>query len=222
MHRRVPGAPPRTHVGDNVPVRAQVIVLAGPSGAGKSRLANRLGLPALRLDDFYKDGSDPSLPRIAEGANAGLADWDHPDSWLPEDAVTALERLCLEGRVEVPLYDIAHDGRYGSQVLDLAGSRFFVAEGIFAQDVVAACRERGLLASAYCVRQQRVVTFWRRLTRDLREHRKPPLVLLRRGLALLRAQREIVDDAVAKGCRPATPEQAYREIRALLTPDAVG
>ena len=42
--------------------------------------------------------------------------------------------------------------------------------------------EAGLLAAAYCVRQHPLVTFWRRLTRDLREHRKPPLVLVRRGV----------------------------------------
>ena len=42
--------------GHNVSVRARMIVLAGPSGAGKSRLAERLGLPVLRLDDFYKNG----------------------------------------------------------------------------------------------------------------------------------------------------------------------
>ena len=40
---------------------AQVVVLAGPSGAGKSRLAERLGLPVLRLDDFYN--TDLSLTK---------------------------------------------------------------------------------------------------------------------------------------------------------------
>ena len=44
-------------------MQSRVIVLAGPSGAGKSRLAERLGLPVLRLDDFYKSGGDPTLPR---------------------------------------------------------------------------------------------------------------------------------------------------------------
>lgn len=39
-------------------VHAQIIILAGPSGAGKSRLAERIGRPVLRLDDFYKDGTD--------------------------------------------------------------------------------------------------------------------------------------------------------------------
>ena len=60
------------------------------------------------------------------------------------------------------------------------------------------------------------MTFWRRLTRDLREHRKPPLVLVRRGLALLRDQRRVVDHAVALGCRPVTPEEAYAEVSALV------
>jgi uridine kinase len=197
-------------------VQCRVIVLAGPSGAGKSRLAERLGMPVLRLDDFYKDGSDPTLPRIEHGANHGLVDWDHPDSWLPEDAVDTLEELCQKGRADVPVYDIAHDGRTGWQVLELGDAPYFVAEGIFAQDVVGACAERGLLAAAYCVRQHQMVTFWRRLTRDLREHRKPPLVLVKRGFALMRDQRRVVDDAVSKGCTPVTPDEAYERITTLV------
>lgn len=200
----------------NDPVQSRVIILAGPSGAGKSRLAERIGLPVLRLDDFYKDGTDPTLPRLTEGANAGLVDWDHPDSWLPDDAVETVNRLCHDGRAEVPIYELARDGRCGSRPLDLDGSPYFVAEGIFAQDVVARCRELGLLAAAYCVTQPAAVTFWRRLTRDLRERRKPPLVLVRRGFALWRAQRGVVADAVAKGCREVRPEQALREILDLV------
>jgi len=192
-----------------------VIVLAGPSGAGKSRLAERVGLPVLRLDDFYKDGNDPTLPRITAGPNAGIADWDDPASWLRGDALEALERLCREGKAEVPVYEIAQDGRCGWQVLDLALSPHFLAEGIFAQEVVSVLAERGLLAAAYCITQHPVITFWRRLTRDLRERRKPPLVLLRRGLALMRDQRRVVAHAEALGCRVATPETAYAEIRRL-------
>ena len=52
-------------------VSSLVIVLAGPSGAGKSHLAERLELPVLRLDDFYKDAGDPTLPTVA-----GRPDWD--------------------------------------------------------------------------------------------------------------------------------------------------
>jgi len=195
---------------------SRVIVLAGPSGAGKSRLAERTGLPILRLDDFYKDGSDPTLPRIATGANAGLADWDDPRSWLLDEAVAALSSLCRQGVADVPVYDIAHDGRVGTRQVSLDGSALFLAEGIFAAEVVASCRASGLVAEAYCVRQHPAVTFWRRLTRDLREHRKPPLVLVRRGLALMRGQERVVADAVSKGCRAVTPEEAFSEIRAML------
>jgi uridine kinase len=193
-----------------------VIVLAGPSGAGKSRLAERLGLPILRLDDFYKSGDDPTLPTIEHGANAGLTDWDHPDSWLLDEALATLERLCREGSAEVPVYEIAQNGRCGSRVLDLGGSPCFVAEGIFAPEVVEGCADRGLLAAAFCIRQHRLVTFWRRLTRDLREQRKPPLVLIRRGWALLRGQDRIVAHAVARGCRPVTPDGAYAAITRLI------
>jgi len=196
-----------------------VIVLAGPSGAGKSRLAARLGLPVLHLDDFYKSGDDPTLPSITSGPNAGLTDWDDPDSWLLEDALATLSRLCRDGSAEVPIYEIARNGRCGSRVLALAGAPFFVAEGIFAPEVVEGCAERGLLAAAYCVRQHRLVTFWRRLVRDLRERRKPPLVLLRRGLALLRDQDRVVAHAVERGCRPVTAEQAYAAVQRLrVTP----
>jgi uridine kinase len=115
----------------------------------------------------------------------------------------------------VPVYDIAHDGRCGEQELDLGDQSLFIAEGIFAQEIVPGCAHEGLLAAAYCVTQHPLVTFWRRLTRDLREHRKPPLVLVRRGYALLRAQREVVRHAVALGCERVAPERAYAEIRAL-------
>lgn len=204
---------------------ARVIVLAGPSGAGKSRLAERLGhrfgWPTLRLDDFYRDGDEPDLPRIDRGANAGLVDWDHPGSWHCEDAVAALLELCRTGVADVPDYSLPDSRRTGAQRLELGGAPVFCAEGIFAPEVVAACREAGVLEAAYCVTQHPAVTFWRRLTRDLREHRKPPLVLLRRGLALARAQRDVVRRATAVGCRVATGDAAYDEIVAGRTRDSV-
>jgi len=195
---------------------SRVVVLAGPSGAGKSRLAARLhdahGWPIVRLNDFYRDQDDPAMPRSAE---LGIVDWDHPDSWLRDEAVDTIERLCHDGVAEVPVYELARDGRTGHHVLDLGTARFFVAEGIFAQDVVADCREAGILAAAYCVTQHPLLTFWRRLTRDLREHRKPPLVLLRRGLMLMRAEPEVVAHAVALGCAAMTVAEATERIRTL-------
>jgi uridine kinase len=193
-------------------VRAQVIVLAGPSGSGKSRLSRRFDLPVLQLDDFYRDGNDPALPRLENG----LVDWDDPASWLHDDAVAAVETLARDGVADLPTYDISKDGRVGHHLLSLDGAAIIIAEGIFAPEIVAECRARGLLADAICVRNRRVVTFWRRLTRDLREHRKPPLVLVRRGLTLLRAEPAVVDHAVRLGCTPMTSEQAYRRIGELV------
>lgn len=196
----------------NGAVRAQVIVIAGPSGSGKSRLSRRLARPVLNLDDFYKNGSDPSLPRL----EMGVVDWDDPASWLHEDALAAIEALCEDGEADVPIYDLAQDGRIGHHRLVLDGAPYFIAEGIFAQEIVGECRARGLLADAICVRHHRLVTFWRRLTRDLKERRKPPIVLLRRGLLLLRAEPSVVAHAVQLGCDAMTPEQAYRRITRLI------
>jgi uridine kinase len=193
----------------------QVIVLAGPSGSGKSHLADRLGLPILRLDDFYRDGDDPDLPRIDLAGGEPIVDWDDPGSWNLDAAVSAIEELCRTGCTDAPVYDIATSARTGHRVLDLAGSAYFVAEGIFAQEVVGECRRRGLLADAVCVTQHPALTFVRRLTRDLREHRKPPFVLVRRGLHLLLAQRAVVAHAQSLGCRVLSADQAYREINEL-------
>jgi uridine kinase len=200
---------------ETVRVQAQVIVVAGPSGSGKSRLARRLGLPVLMLDDFYKDGDDPTLPCLDLAGGAPIVDWDDSGSWNEKDAIAAIEALCAHGFVDVPVYDIAQSRRTGARSLSLDGSPLFLAEGIFAQEIVAACRARGLLADALCVTQHPAVTFFRRLSRDLREHRKPPLVLVRRGLHLARAQRRVVAHAVELGCRVVSPDAAYRELAAL-------
>ncbi len=90
-----------------------------------------------------------------------------------------------------------------------------VAEGIFAHHVVGQLRAAGLLAAAYCLRQHPAVTFWRRLSRDLREHRKPPLVLFRRGIVLARDQRRIVAAAVAAGCTAVSADEAYAQVQRL-------
>jgi uridine kinase len=199
------------------PVVSRVVVLAGPSGIGKSRLAAQTGLPVLRLDDFYRSGSDPELPLITHGANAGLVDWDDPRSWHAREAVRAIVELAGTGRTVAPVYDIARNGPSGTHEVTLDGATLFVAEGIFAQQIVDDCRQRGVLAAAYCLRQQPLVTFWRRLTRDLREHRKPPLVLVRRGWALMRDQQRVIADAQSLGCTVVSPSEANTRIRRLAS-----
>jgi uridine kinase len=172
---------------------ARVVVLAGPSGAGKSRLAGRLhaahGWPILRLDDFYRDEDDPAVPRSQE---LGIVDWDHPDSWNRTAAVDALATLVGTGSVQTPVYDISLSRAVGTAVVTARADDLILAEGIFAAEIIPDLRERGLLAGAYCVHHHRFVTFVWRLLRDLSERRKPPWTLVRRGLALMRAEPQVV------------------------------
>jgi uridine kinase len=175
------------------------VLLAGPSGSGKTHLAEQSGLPLLDLDDFYKDGDDPTLPRQQ---TLGIVDWDDPASWDAAAALVAIEAVCRDGYAEVPVYDIAHDGRVGSRDFSVGSHLAFVATGIFAAELVGALRQRGLLADAVVVRRARWKNLLRRLRRDLAEHRKPPLTLVRRGLALARAEPAVVARQLALGCRP--------------------
>ncbi len=83
----------------------------------------------------------------------------------------------------MPTYDISTSRRTGTHTLDLAGTHLLVAEGIFAQEIVASCRDRGILTDAVCVTQHPVLTFVRRLSRDLH-----------------------------LGCRPMSGDQAYTDL----------
>ena len=197
------------------PRRHRVVVLAGPSGAGKSRLAARLaarhGWPIFRLDDFYRDEDDPAMPRSVD---LGIVDWDHPDSWDADRAVAALCELVDTGRTRTPLYDISTSRAVGHRDLTARPDDLVVAEGIFAAEVVDRLKERGVLHSAWCIHHHRAVTFVRRLARDLKERRKPPAVLVRRGLALMRAEPDVVRRQEALGARPARAREVERGLAA--------
>ncbi|MEU9190004.1 uridine kinase [Streptomyces sp. NPDC048484] len=180
----------------NSATTARVVLLCGPSGSGKSLLAARSGLPVLRLDDFYKEGDDPTLPQV-EGSSD--IDWDHPLSWDADVALAAITQLCGTGRTSVPVYDISLSARTGSETIDFGGTPVFIAEGIFAAEIVERCREAGVLADALCLSRGAVTTFRRRFLRDLREGRKSVPFLLRRGWRLMRDERSIVARQTALG-----------------------
>jgi uridine kinase len=195
----------------------RVVLLAGASGSGKTSLTRRLGMPVLSLDDFYRQGAaaddpavDPPMPR-----RFGIVDWDHPASWDGGDALAAIRQLCAHGAADVPVYDIPTSRRTGTGRLDLGGATVFVAEGIFAAELVGPCRDAGVLADAVCLRQHPAVTFGRRLLRDLVEARKPPMTVVRRGIGLARAEPDLVRRWVRLGCRPCSVRDAEASLRAL-------
>ncbi|MFC0054324.1 uridine kinase family protein [Streptomyces actinomycinicus] len=193
------------------PSPARVVLLCGPSGSGKSLVAARSGLPVLRLDDFYKEADDPTLP-LVEGSSD--IDWDHPESWDADVAVEAIARLCATGSTPVPVYDLALSARTGSESLHIGRSPVFIAEGIFAAEIVERCRERGLLADALCLTRGPVTTFRRRFLRDLQEGRKSVPFLLRRGWRLMRAERSIVARQVSLGAHACDRDEALGRLAA--------
>ncbi|MEU4927907.1 uridine kinase [Streptomyces yokosukanensis] len=195
----------------HLPSPARVVLLCGPSGSGKSLVAARSGLPVLRLDDFYKEGADPTLPLVEESSDI---DWDHPQSWDADVAVEAITRLCATGSTPVPVYDIALSARTGEETLRIGRTPLFVAEGIFAAEIVERCRELGVLADALCLTRGPVTTFRRRFLRDLKEGRKSIPFLLRRGWRLMRTERSIVARQTSLGAHPCGRNEALGRLAA--------
>uniref|UniRef100_UPI0031D7DD6D uridine kinase family protein n=1 Tax=Streptomyces hawaiiensis TaxID=67305 RepID=UPI0031D7DD6D len=198
-------------VSSPLPIPTRVVLLCGPSGSGKSLLAARSGLPVLRLDDFYKEGDDPTLPLVAGSSDI---DWDHPDSWDADTAVAAITDLCRTGRTEVPVYDLSLSARTGGETVDIGRTPLFIAEGVFAAEIVTRCRELGVLADALCLSRGPVKTFRRRFLRDLKEGRKSVPFLLRRGWRLMRQERTIVSRQTALGAYACDRDEAMGRLAA--------
>ncbi|MDU0348770.1 ATP-binding protein [Actinomyces sp. MRS3W] len=189
----------------------RVILLAGPSGSGKTSLLRHVGARRLKLDDFYRDGDEPGMPLLdgtisgSDGVTRAEAmsdiDWDNPASWDADRAMAAILELCAEGSTTVPVYSIPDNATVDYTTLDVDAAPAYVAEGVFAAELIDRCREAGVLADALVLRRPRLQTWWFRLRRDLAEHRKPLHVLLRRGLRLAHEEPGKIAGWVAKGCR---------------------
>ena len=211
-------------------MNACVILLAGPSGSGKTSLLRRVGAKRLKLDDFYRDGDEAGMPLVGGGITGGAGadrceanriDWDHPDSWDAERAMRAILDLCAVGRTEVPVYSIPDNAAVGRAGLDIGRAHAFVAEGVFAAELIDRCRAEGVLAAALVLRRPRPATWWFRLRRDLVERRKPPAVLLRRGLRLALEEPERIRDWMERGCRAVSRRQCEAAIAEHIGSSAV-
>ncbi|MCI4064204.1 ATP-binding protein [Micromonospora sp. R77] len=143
-------------------------------------------------------------------------DWESPLSWDSDAAVETIARLARHGKADVPVYAIGADRRVTTRPFEVAGSPLFVAEGIFAAEIVEECRRRGLLAGAYALRRPRGATFLRRLARDLAEQRKAPRVLLTRGVALLRAEPAVLRRQTGLGAEAARAREVLHRVAALV------
>lgn len=187
------------------------VLLAGPSGSGKTRLARLSGCPQLRLDDFYLDHDHPGLPRTL-----GIVDWDDPASWDLDGAMAALRELLATGTTRVPTYSIPASARVGERELDLGSARVFIAEGIFAPQALAECLRTGVPVVPLYLDRPRALILALRLIRDLRQRRKSPWVLIRRGVALALAQPALRRKAVALGFEPVSMRAALRRLEAFV------
>lgn len=185
----------------------RVVLLAGPSGSGKSRVARLVGATPVRLEDFYRDHDAPDLPQVA-----GLVDWDDPRTWNAVGAATALHALAEAGHATVPSYSIPESRRTGAHELVVGPTDLVVAEGIFAVELLAHCRAAGVPVEAYYLDRNRTLVAGLRLRRDLAQRRKPPLVLLRRGVDLWRRQPGLRAAAVAAGFTPLSMRAALARL----------
>ncbi|MDO4244269.1 MAG: ATP-binding protein [Actinomyces sp.] len=209
---------------------ARVILLTGPSGSGKTSLLRAVGAQRLKLDDFYRDGDEPGMPLLdgsvsgAQGASRdeamGAIDWDDPRAWDAQRAMAAITELCAHGTAQVPIYSIPDNATRGSTRLDIGTAPAFVAEGVFAAELIESCRAAGVLADALVLRRPRLQTWWFRLRRDLAERRKPIHVLLTRGLRLSRQEPAAIAGWRAQGCRAVGRAECARIIAAHIAPSS--
>lgn len=189
-----------------------LLLIAGPSGSGKSRLT-RLATgsakaAAISLDDFYRDVDAPDLPMTP----MGIPDWDDVATWDLEQAVERVGALLRDGSAELPTYDISLSRRTGHRLVTIGDAELVLAEGIFAIDMLAAAQAAGIACEGWWLDRPRLANYARRLTRDLRERRKTPWVLLRRGAALFRGEPALRRTALRAGFKPMSMHKALARL----------
>jgi uridine kinase len=176
--------------------------------------------PSLNLDDFYYDADHPDLPPLtgAPRTDKGIAlgadqiDWDDPRTWDSAAAVAAVDQLLRTGVAEVPSYDISSSARVGTHRVELGDTPCFLAEGVFGIEMADHCRAAGVEVDALFLDRPRPLVMLLRFVRDVREHRKPLPILIRRGLALYRADKELERRARAAGFQMVTLRRALQEL----------
>lgn len=193
-----------------------LILLGGASGSGKSYLAQRFGRPHVELDNFYRQLCEHTAAHPLPLTGYGEVDWDHPGTWNRAAAVDALAELLATGRMRVPNYSIATSSYDGHRTVAL-GAGPVIAEGIFVDEVLAPLAARGIAVQALYIDVPPLSTAVRRLVRDVRERRKPLPFLLRRGYALLHADRRIRARHMAAGFTPV----GKKAVKSLLAAAAI-
>jgi len=186
----------------------RIILIAGASGSGKSRLALAAGCPTLRLDDYYFDADHPGMP----STNLGITDWDDPASWDAAGALAGLQELLTTGELVAPAYSITESRRMGSHRIQLGGCHCLTVEGIFAIEFLAHCRNAGLSVEPIYLDRPAGLVYLLRLRRDFAKKRKPPLIAIRRGWALRKAQPALRRKAMEAGFTPMSMRAAIAHL----------
>lgn len=163
---------------------------------------------SLSLDDFYHDHDHPGMPTTP----LGIPDWDDPATWDLDLAIQTVRQLLTDGAAEVPVYDISLSKRVGSRPISMGDAGLLVAEGIFAIQACPAARAAGIDVDALWLDRRATANFARRLTRDLQERRKTPSVLVRRGIALYKAEPALRKQAITAGFAPVSMRAAMSRV----------
>ena len=121
--------------------RVRVILLAGPSGSGKTTSANLIkdaikerGKDAIvvSLDDFYKNSTDPTYPRLESGER----DFECPEALRLDEIRATLGKIAEGKEFVLPKYDFKIGGRGGETLHSAMPDGCVIVEGLHALNPV--------------------------------------------------------------------------------------